>query len=138
MKQDLVKQKNHQQMNSIYYPKKRFLIIGTLSIIALMAFMFVGKNAKTSQGPEIQNAGFFSTETSNDNLPCVAGELDDTFTSLDSYKSLKWSKASKSTNIAGADSVIVHGYRMRNEDGTFRIYTKLIYFNTQCEVIRVE
>lgn len=125
-------------MNRTISKNKKLFLIGAIFILGLTAFKYISGSTIINKSNATQTAGFNPRVEYIANEPCVAEQFKQRLPENSGYKPIKWSKANSINNIKGADSVIVHGYRMADSKGTSTIYTKLIYFNKNCDVIFVE
>ncbi|HET8963177.1 MAG TPA: hypothetical protein VFM99_04730 [Chitinophagales bacterium] len=125
-------------MNHTISKNKKLFLIGAIFILGLTAFKYISGSTIINKSNATQTAGFNPRVEYIPNEPCVAEQFKQRLPENSGYKPIKWSKANSINSIKGADSVIVHGFRMVDSKGTSTIYTKLIYFNTNCEVIFVE
>lgn len=124
-------------MNHTFSKNKRLIAYGIVFAISLTAFKFISGNSINTNSRNTQSAGLNPRVDYTVQEPCVADEFRNHLPENASYEPIKWSKATAYT-LRGADSVIVHGYRLVDENGTSTIFTKLIYFDENCDVVFIE
>lgn len=124
-------------MNFTNTHRKLILSAGGLLVILLLAVRFFNDNKNiTLEQPQI--AGFYVTESITSNEPCVSESFRNYLPENAKYRPIRWSKAAKNSSNNGADSVIVHGYKLIDENGRTSIYTKMIYFDAKCRIVSME
>ncbi|MFN3940774.1 MAG: hypothetical protein ACK4IY_09300 [Chitinophagales bacterium] len=116
---------------------KLFLGLGAVVFVSLFATKFLSSNSKNTGG-NTQAASFYTLATEVSSEPCVADHFRNYLPAEAKYRPIRWSKAVKGGSIHGADSVIVHGYKLINESGQTAVYTKMIYFDTECRIVFME